>query len=63
MTGGLNASLARWPIATGRATAPYTARQGTALGRLGRVRISRDEDGTLWTGGATTTRVRGSAEL
>ena len=35
VTGSLNASLAQWLLATGRATAPYVARQGTALGRAG----------------------------
>ena len=63
VTGSLNASLAGWLIRTGRATAPYTARQGTVIGRSGRVRISSDDDGALWTGGATTTRVRGGVEL
>ena len=39
VTGSLNASLAQWLLATGRATAPYVARQGTALGRAGRVHV------------------------
>ena len=51
VTGSLNAALAEWLLATGRAQAPYTARQGTALGRDGRVRITRDNDGRIWTGG------------
>ncbi|HEX4661161.1 MAG TPA: PhzF family phenazine biosynthesis protein, partial [Streptosporangiaceae bacterium] len=33
VTGSLNASLAEWLLRTGRATAPYVASQGTALGR------------------------------
>lgn len=63
VTGSLNAALAGWLIATGRATPPYTARQGTALGRLGRVRLTRDEHGTVWTGGRTTTCLQGHARL
>ena len=35
VTGSLNASLAGWLLATGRATAPYTAAQGAALARRG----------------------------
>ena len=45
VTGSLNASLAQWLLATGRATAPYVARQGTALGRAGRVHITQDARG------------------
>ena len=35
VTGSLNASLAQWLLSSGRATAPYVASQGTALGRSG----------------------------
>ena len=63
VTGSLNASLAQWLIRTGRASAPYVARQGTALGRRGRVHISRDADGTIWVGGGTVTCIRGQVEL
>jgi PhzF family phenazine biosynthesis protein len=63
VTGSLNASLARWLLATGRAQAPYVVSQGTALGRAGRVHISRDPDGTIWVAGGTVTCVRGQAEL
>lgn len=63
VTGSLNASLAGWLTSTGRATAPYTARQGTVLGRQGRVQIERDEDGTIWTGGGTVTCIRGHVDL
>ena len=37
VTGSLNAALADWLLASGRLAAPYMARQGTALGRRGRV--------------------------
>ena len=43
VTGSLNASLARWLTQEGRATLPYVARQGTALGRAGRVVLSGGE--------------------
>jgi PhzF family phenazine biosynthesis protein len=63
VTGSLNASLAEWLLRTGRATAPYVAAQGTALGRRGRVHISRDDDGTIWVGGGTVTCVTGEVAL
>jgi PhzF family phenazine biosynthesis protein len=63
VTGSLNASLAAWLLATGRAQAPYVVSQGTALGRAGRVHVSRDADGTIWVAGGTVTCVRGQAEL
>jgi PhzF family phenazine biosynthesis protein len=63
VTGSLNASLAGWLLTTGRAAAPYVARQGTALGRAGRVHVTQDADGTVWTGGGTVTCVRGEADL
>jgi PhzF family phenazine biosynthesis protein len=63
VTGSLNASLAQWLLRTGRAGAPYVASQGTALGRSGRVHVSRDPDGTIWVGGGTITCVAGEVEL
>jgi PhzF family phenazine biosynthesis protein len=63
VTGSLNASLADWLLRTGRLDAPYVARQGTAVGRAGRVHVARDPDGTIWVGGATTTRIEGAVEL
>ena len=63
VTGSLNASLAQWLLASGRAGSPYVASQGTALGRAGRVHVSRDDDGTIWVGGRTTTYVEGRVEL
>jgi PhzF family phenazine biosynthesis protein len=63
VTGSLNASLAQWLLRTDRASAPYVASQGTALGRSGRVHISRDSDGTIWVGGGTVTCVSGQVEL
>jgi PhzF family phenazine biosynthesis protein len=63
VTGSLNASLAQWFIETGRATAPYIARQGTAMGRAGHVHVSRDDDGTIWVGGGTLTCIGGHVVL
>jgi PhzF family phenazine biosynthesis protein len=62
VTGSLNASLAQWLVASGRISAPYVARQGTVLGRTGRVHVS-EADGELWVAGATTMVVSGSADL
>ena len=63
VTGSLNASLAQWLLETGRLEAPYVAHQGAALGREGRVHVTRDADGTIWVGGATVTCISGSVEL
>jgi PhzF family phenazine biosynthesis protein len=63
VTGSLNASLAQWLLSTGRATAPYAVRQGTALGRAGRVHIDQDPAGQIWVGGPARTCVSGQADL
>jgi PhzF family phenazine biosynthesis protein len=63
VTGSFNASLAQWLLSTGRAQAPYVARQGTALGRSGQVRVTQDADGQVWVGGSVVTCVSGTVEL
>ena len=63
MTGSLNASVAQWLLGSGRATAPYVARQGTVIGRQGRVHVSQDDAGAVWVGGATATVLSGAADL
>ena len=63
VTGSLNASVAQWLVDSGRVSVPYVARQGTALGRSGRVHIFRESDGQIWVGGSTLTCVSGYAEL
>jgi len=63
VTGSLNASLGQWLLADGRVAAPYVASQGTAMGRRGRVHVSRDADGQVWVGGGTVTCVGGTVEL
>ncbi len=63
VTGSLNASLAEWLLRTGRLVAPYVASQGTVLGRVGRVHISQEADGTIWVGGGTVTCIAGEVEI
>jgi PhzF family phenazine biosynthesis protein len=63
VTGSFNASLAEWLLATGRATAPYLARQGTVLGRRGEVHITQDDEGMVWVGGGVVTCVSGTVSL
>ncbi|HEY6875245.1 MAG TPA: PhzF family phenazine biosynthesis protein [Candidatus Dormibacteraeota bacterium] len=63
VTGSLNASLAQWLIGSGRIKAPYVARQGTALGRAGRVHVTQDGDGSIWIGGGTVTCIEGAIEI
>lgn len=63
VTGSLNASLAQWLLATGRAAAPYVTSQGTRLGRAGRVHIDQDVDGSVWVGGDAVTYVSGEIEI
>jgi PhzF family phenazine biosynthesis protein len=61
VTGSLNAGFAVWLTGTGRLPPSYVARQGTALGRDGRVQI-RTDDG-VWVGGSSRTVVRGTVDL
>ncbi len=59
VTGSLNAALAQWLIAENHLPASYVARQGTALGRSGRIQV-RQHDGDTWVGGAVATLVEGT---
>jgi PhzF family phenazine biosynthesis protein len=63
VTGSLNASVAQWLLATGRAHAPYTASQGTRLGRSGRIAIDKDASGTVWVGGKVATLFSGNSDF
>jgi PhzF family phenazine biosynthesis protein len=63
VTGSLNASLAQWLCESGRARPPYVVSQGTALGRAGRVHVTKDDDGEIWVAGGTVSCVRGEVEL
>jgi len=58
VTGSLNASTAEWLLASGRASAPYVAAQGSRVGREGRIHIHKDRQG-VWVGGHTVTLVAG----
>lgn len=59
VTGSLNASVAQWLLATGRASSPWTASQGTCLGRTGRVRIE-ETGGQVWVGGRVDVVISGT---
>jgi PhzF family phenazine biosynthesis protein len=61
VTGSLNAGFAVWLTGTGRLPPSYVARQGTALGRDGRVQITTDDG--VWVGGSSRTVVRGTVDL
>ncbi|GMA23833.1 phenazine biosynthesis protein PhzF [Luteimicrobium album] len=63
VTGSLNAVIGQWLTSTGRAPDRYVARQGTALGRDGRVHVTRAADGTVRVGGGTVTCVTGTVTL
>jgi len=63
VTGSLNASIAQWLMLRDPSLTSYVARQGTALGRSGRVVIEREADGAIWVGGEVTTPVSGVVEI
>lgn len=62
VTGSLNGALAQWLLGNGTLTAPYTASQGTSMGRDGKVAIQQAEGG-IWVGGHAVTGITGSVEL
>ncbi len=62
VTGSLNANIARWLIDSGRAPARYVAAQGSAMGRAGRIHVSRDDGGT-WIGGDVAGCIAGTVTL
>lgn len=63
VTGSLNAAIAAWLVESGVLEFPYEARQGGALGRDGRVFLTRDGDGVVWVAGATATLIDGELRL
>lgn len=63
VTGSLNASVAQWLMRRDPDLQTYTARQGTVLGRAGRIHVDLDGDGTIWIGGAVTPVIDGTVEL
>ena len=62
VTGSLNAGLAQWLIGAKLAPSVYTASQGTALGRAGRVYVECVGD-VVWIGGESVTCVEGTLQL
>jgi len=62
VTGSANAGLAQWLIGTGALPSSYTSRQGSVIGREGRVRLEADGD-TVWVSGDAVTRIVGEVDL
>lgn len=63
VTGSLNAALGQWLIGAGLAPSHYVARQGTALGRAGRVHVQSDALGQVWVGGESVVCIQGHVTL
>ncbi|AFJ86510.1 PhzF family phenazine biosynthesis protein [Burkholderia vietnamiensis] len=64
VTGSANAAIAGLLSRQQRRPgASYTARQGTAIGRDGRIAVRYDDDGTIWIGGNVVTIVDGTFSL
>lgn len=62
VTGSLNASVAQWLTDSGRVKTPYVARQGSRVGRDGRVQVTQAE-GELWIGGSAVVTVAGTVAV
>ncbi|MBK4996797.1 PhzF family phenazine biosynthesis protein [Pseudomonas sp. S37] len=62
VTGSLNASLAQWLTGAGVLSERYTASQGTALGRRGRLSIEK-VGGVVWVGGQVQQCVSGKVDF
>lgn len=63
VTGSLNAGFAVWLSRSGELPPSYVVRQGTALGRDGRVLVDTDTEGVIWVGGACRTLIVGEVAL
>jgi PhzF family phenazine biosynthesis protein len=63
VTGSLNAALGQWLIGAGLAPSHYVARQGTALGRAGRVHVQHAAQGQVWVGGESVVCIKGQVTL
>lgn len=59
VTGSLNAGLAQWLMGAGLAASNYTVRQGTALGRAGKVFLDRIGN-DIWVGGQVADCIAGT---
>jgi PhzF family phenazine biosynthesis protein len=62
VTGSLNAGLAQWLIGAGLAADSYVVRQGSALGRAGKVFLDRLGD-DIWVGGEVVRCIEGTVEF
>jgi PhzF family phenazine biosynthesis protein len=62
VTGSANAGLGQWLIGTGSLPEAYTARQGSVIGREGRVRVAAEGD-EVWVSGDVVTRIVGEVDL
>lgn len=62
VTGSANAGLAQWLIGTGALPPAYTSRQGSVIGREGRVRVVAEGD-DVWVHGDAVTRIVGEVDL
>ena len=62
VTGSANAGLAQWLIGTGALPSTYTSRQGSVIGREGRVRVAAEGD-EVWINGDAVTRSLGEVDL
>jgi PhzF family phenazine biosynthesis protein len=62
VTGSANAGLAQWLIGTGALPSSYTSRQGSVIGREGRVRLEAVDD-RVWVSGDAVTRIVGEVDL
>lgn len=62
VTGSANAGLAQWLIGTGALPSTYTSRQGSVIGRDGRVHLEAVDD-RVWVAGDAVTRIVGEVDL
>ena len=62
VTGSLNASLAQWLIGAGLLPASYTAAQGTAMQRAGRIHLHRSGQ-DIWVGGQVVDVIKGEIDI
>lgn len=62
VTGSANAGLAQWLIGTGALPGTYTARQGSVIGREGRVHVEAVGE-RVWVSGDAVTRIVGEVDL
>lgn len=63
VTGSLNAAVAQWLIGKALAPSRYQARQGTVLGRDGRIFVTTDPSQQIWIGGASIACIVGQVML